>query len=119
MRESRRDTSFVPTVATPTLDQIFEVLSHRRRRYVLYYLRHVSDGVASIEDIATHVAQFECTSENADDHQASILTSLQHVHLPKLEEAGVVEYDERSEMVRYWQQPTLDEWVEHAEHKEL
>jgi len=43
---------------------------------------------------------------------------LRHSHLPKLEDAGLVEYDSRSETVRYWSQPSLEELLEHVRHKE-
>jgi hypothetical protein len=43
---------------------------------------------------------------------------LQHIHLPKLEDAGILEQDPRSETVRYWSQPSVEEWLEHAQHKE-
>jgi len=43
---------------------------------------------------------------------------LQHIHLPKLEDAGILEQDPRSETVRYWGQPSVEEWLEHAQHKE-
>ncbi|RKD94979.1 hypothetical protein ATJ93_1826 [Halopiger aswanensis] len=53
------------------------------------------------------------------DRRQQIQTELQHIHLPKLEDAGVLEHDPRSETVRYWTQPSLEEWLEHAYHKEL
>ncbi|WP_449405037.1 DUF7344 domain-containing protein [Halegenticoccus soli] len=39
--------------------------------------------------------------------------------LPKLAAAGVVEYDSRSGMVRYVSRPVVEEWVEHARHREI
>lgn len=105
---------------TPSLDLVFDVLSERRRRYALYHLREVPDGVAPVSDVVDYVYHSEGGSDGSRaDLRLSIRTALQHVHLPKLENAGFIEYDERSETIRYWRQPSLDEWLEHAFYKEL
>ncbi|AEH35352.1 hypothetical protein Halxa_0713 [Halopiger xanaduensis SH-6] len=64
-------------------------------------------------------SESESASTASGDRRRQIRTELQHVHLPKLEDAGVLEHDPRSETVRYWTQPSLEEWLEHAYHKEL
>ncbi|EMA40995.1 DUF7344 domain-containing protein [Halobiforma nitratireducens] len=142
MRETERTSTTLTTEATPSLDRVFDLLSDRRRRYVLYYLNDRDDGVATIGEITNHILSLErresgstigsgtevdagSDSETGSDIDAGtdsaerIRTELCHVHLPKLEEVGVVEHDQRSETVRYWTQPSLEEWLEHAEHKEL
>lgn len=119
MRKPEREASPSPVVEAPPLDQVFDVLSNRRRRYALYYLRDVADGVASVDEVADHVVTLEGGSTEPEDHRRSVLTSLEHTHLPKLEDASVLEYDPRSGTIRYWGQPSLDEWLEHALHKEL
>lgn len=118
MRETEREATPVRTVETPSLDQVFDVLANRQRRFALYYLRECSEGVASIEEVADHVVALEDDPRPVEDHREAILTALQHVHLPKLQDAGILEFDSRSEMIRYWSQPSLDEWLEHAYHKE-
>ena len=118
MRKSDREVTTVPTVGTPSLDQVFDLLSERRRRYVLYYLRDVEDGVASVEEVTEYVLRLE-NDLDISGVARSIDTALHHVHLPKLADSGVLEYDTRSETIRYWGQPSLDEWLEHAFHKEL
>lgn len=47
-----------------------------------------------------------------------LAVALLHSHLPKLANAGVLEYDARSGAIRYWVHPSLQEWIEHAERKE-
>ncbi|ELY65795.1 hypothetical protein C490_13486 [Natronobacterium gregoryi SP2] len=116
--------------STPSLDCVFDLLSDRRRRYALYYLHERDDGVATIDELTNYVAALEARvdsdsetgteSEGAEaDRKQRIRTELQHVHLPKLEEVGVLEQDQRSETARYWTQPSIEEWLEHARHKEL
>ncbi|UTF52298.1 DUF7344 domain-containing protein [Natronosalvus rutilus] len=102
----------------PSLDLVFELLASRRRRQALYYLSEQSDGVASVDEIADYVHTNDDRSDCSADGRSEIAAGLRHVHLPKLEDAGVVDHDARSQTVRYWSQPSLEEWLEHAYHKE-
>ncbi len=130
----REGVSTVQADATPSLDLVFDLLSNGRRRYALYYLNQRSDGVATVAALAKNVVAFErVAAEDADRDstrspsdrdgesagRGTVRLELRHVHLPKLEGAGVLEYDRRSETVRYWGQPSLEEWLEHAHHKEM
>ena len=124
MREPDRESATLVTESAPSLDLVFDLLSNRRRRYALYFLFDQHDGVATIDDVAEHVVTLEHQLGHAKDGSLSeredgVRIELQHVHLPKLEDAGILELDRRTETVRYWTQPTLEEWLEHAKHKEL
>lgn len=84
-------------------EQIFDVLSNRRRRYVLHYLKQLDDGQsASLSDVATHVAAWE-REESVDgvsyDDRKSVQTSLYQLHLPKLSECGLIDYDRRAGVI--------------------
>lgn len=116
MRETEHDAASASVASAPSLDVVFDLLSDRRRRYTLYYLHGLTDGVATVDEIADHVLSME--GEEATAGRSRIVTSLQHVHLPRLDDVGVLEHDARSETVRYWGQPSLEEWLEHAKHKE-
>ncbi|MFC6718879.1 hypothetical protein ACFQGT_14650 [Natrialbaceae archaeon GCM10025810] len=118
MRERERESTAVAPKSAPSLDVVFDLLANRRRRYALYYLYDRPDGVSSLDDLVDGVLTYEVIEGDVEDHRTTVRTSLQHVHLPKLEDAGIVEYDPRSETVRYWTQPSLEEWLEHAHHKE-
>lgn len=126
MREREGESARLVAETTPSLDLVFDLLSNRRRRYALYLLYEQADGVATIEEVTDHVTYLENrktesgpADESATQRKREIQVELQHVHLPKLEDAGVLEIDQRSETIRYWTQPTLEEWLEHAQHKEL
>lgn len=119
MRNSEREPTPDRVVEPPSLDEIFELLANQQRRYVLYHLREVTGGVTTMEELAENVVALQDQSGPPDGPRGPVLTSLRHVHLPKLQDAGVLEYDPRSEAIRYWGQPSLDEWLEHAMHKEL
>ncbi|ARS90872.1 DUF7344 domain-containing protein [Natrarchaeobaculum aegyptiacum] len=138
MREREGESARLVAEMTPSLDLVFDLLSNRRRRYALYLLYDQPDGVATIDEVTDHVTCLETrelgtgagagagtetgtghTGETTADRKREIQVELQHVHLPKLEDAGILEIDHRSETLRYWTQPTLEEWLEHAQHKEL
>ncbi|MCH7661256.1 MAG: hypothetical protein IH933_11975 [Euryarchaeota archaeon] len=102
--------------ATPLpLDTVFDLLSERRRRYVLYGLNRSRRGVVSVEEIVEFVVRIE----REDDHHERVAEDLYDRQFPRLEAAGVIEHDERSRMIRYWCSPSLQEWLEHAEYTEL
>lgn len=88
----------VDTSASTELDedQIYHLLQNERRRNVLRYL-HDTEGTVSMRDIAEQVAAWE----NASTVQAITSSERQRVyiplyqsHLPKLDEEGVIEYDQ-------------------------
>ena len=84
------------TVAGVGLDVIYDMLKNRRRRMVFYYLAHTLDGEASVGDLAEQLAAWENDIPlNAVDSTARKRTynTLQQHHLPKLDEAGLVDYD--------------------------
>ncbi|SEA13504.1 hypothetical protein SAMN04488065_2026 [Haloplanus vescus] len=76
-------------------DTVFSLLSNQRRRYTLQYLGHHSNAV-SLRDLAAQVAAWE-NDVALDDleykQRKRVSTALHQTHLPKLHEAGVVDYD--------------------------
>lgn len=117
MSEPDREGERVMTAETPSLDRIFDLLSDRRRRHVLYCLYEAEDRVATLDDILEFVLSLEGNA-GSPEHREQLSMALEHKHLPRLEEAGVIEYDCRSDTVRCWSQPSLEEWLYHARHKE-
>lgn len=76
-----------------SLDAIFQMLAAQRRRYALYVLsRHA--GPITLADLADEVASLEETTSER------VATSLHHVHLPKLDDAGVADYDAEARTAR-------------------
>jgi len=83
-------------------DQGFDLLSNHRRRYVLYYL-HERDQRAELGELAEIVAAWEnevSLSEVSSADRKRVYTSLQQVHLPRMDDLGVVEFDDREGTVR-------------------
>jgi len=79
-------------------DRVFDILSSPRRRYVLYFLRTEPNPI-QLTDLAEHVAAWEnntTVEELSTQQRKRVYVSLYQTHLPKLADAGLVEYDEDS-----------------------
>ncbi len=123
MRETKEQSQPRTVADPPSLDLVFDLLSNQRRRYILYYLNDQQDAAVTVSELVDVVAEHEHRPDGSvsdpDEERDRIKMDIQHVHLPKLEDAGLIEHDQRSETVRYWTQPSVQEWVEHAQYKEL
>jgi hypothetical protein len=75
--------------------EIFDILSSHRRRYTIHYCKHEGTPV-TISDLAEQVAAWEQEKEVAELTSAerkTVYTSLQQTHLPTLDDAGMIEYE--------------------------
>lgn len=76
-------------------DELLATLADERRRTILTYLRESSSGVATVE---TLTADTDLEHPGGDEANAIALV---HADLPRLEDAGLVEFDHRSMTVKY------------------
>lgn len=77
-------------------DLVFEILSNTRRRMVLYYLRQYG-GSATVQELAEEIAALENDVDVSDlrrQQRKRVYVSLYQTHLPKLEETGIIRYDD-------------------------
>ncbi|ARS91804.1 DUF7344 domain-containing protein [Natrarchaeobaculum aegyptiacum] len=77
-------------------DVIFELLKNRRRREVLSYLLE-ADETVTLGELAEQIAAWENdTDVNAlsSDQRKRVYVALYQTHLPKMDDAGIVEYDQ-------------------------
>lgn len=81
-------------------DRVFEVLADRQRRVLLRRL--VDEEIAGVDDLA------DAISERVDEPRSQVRLGLVHTHLPKLDETAIVDYDRRSETVRYYEHDFLE-----------
>lgn len=82
-------------------DELFRILSNARRRYIIYHLHNAGQEM-SLKDLATIIAAEENETEIGDvtdDDRQRVYISLYQTHLPKLEESGIIEYDEERRTV--------------------
>ena len=83
------------------VDQIVTSLQDARRRYLLYHLREVD--TSDLETATRRVAASEHDCGPGDvptDIHDQIEAELYHIHLPKLDDLDVVDYDIRSDSIQ-------------------
>lgn len=77
-------------------EDVYQVLSNRRRRYAIHYLKQVDDQV-DVSTLAEQVAAWENDkpiSELDSQERKRVYISLYQSHLPTLQKRGLVAYDE-------------------------
>ena len=85
-----------------TRSVIYSVISNDRRRYVLRYLEE-EDREVYLREVAERVAAWEndepVEAVTTQDRRR-VETALRQFHIPKMDDAGFVSYDERRKTVR-------------------
>jgi hypothetical protein len=95
------DTSGRPSTESLSHDTLYEVLSNRRRRYVIHFLqsREGDDGAVELGTLAEQIAAWE-EDVNVDRitsrQRKTVYTALQQRHLPQMDDAGLVAFDSRA-----------------------
>lgn len=82
-------------------DELFDVLSHSRRRFTLQHLQ-TAETPLPVGELARELQSWESkqtVSAGGGTEQDTIEISLLHQHLPKMDEAGFVNYDDTWQMV--------------------
>ena len=80
----------------PEKDELYDLLSNHRRRYVLHFCKR-TDGPVTLSELAEQVAAWEQDKEIAELSSAErkrVYTSLQQTHLNRLDDAGIVDFDD-------------------------
>jgi hypothetical protein len=80
-------------------EQIFTLLSMQRRRELLRALDRWG-GEATVGDLTNELASGEHGGTADGQERKTVYVSLYQTHIPRLVEAGVLEYDPRSKTVR-------------------
>ncbi|EFW91186.1 hypothetical protein ZOD2009_15201 [Haladaptatus paucihalophilus DX253] len=94
--EEQSNSTDMSTSVELSEDQIYHLLQNERRRNVLRYL-HDTEGQVSMRDIAEQVAAWENDStvqSITSSERQRVYIPLYQSHLPKLDEEGVIEYDQ-------------------------
>lgn len=76
--------------------EVFSIMGSKRRQYLITYLTEI--GSASLGELAEYIATRE--RDLTQERYERICTELYHVHLPRLENAGILRYDYESENVQ-------------------
>lgn len=83
------------------VDEIFHILQNERRRMVLEYLQEAEDSVR-MRDVAEQVAAWEngtTVEELSSDERQRVYIPLYQSHLPKLDKAGIIDYQQNRGIV--------------------
>lgn len=81
-----------------TRDDLFSMLQNERRREVIHYL-HEHEEPVDLRDLSEYIAALEndCAPEEVTYKQRKrVQTALYQMHLPKLADQRIVEYDRRA-----------------------
>lgn len=111
----RLPTRHAPDGGFSDVDTLLDALSHARRRYVLYYLQ--DEETSTLNEVARRLTAWETgvpVETVTDEDAEAVRAALYHKHLPILAEAMLVEYDDRSEALRYREPPRVLElllWI--------
>jgi len=83
-----------------TASAVFDLLKNERRRCVIHFL--LEQPETTVRELSRHVAAWENDIDVEDlekQQRKRVYVSLYQTHVPKLEEAGLVEYDEETSVV--------------------
>jgi len=82
----------------PSRGDVFSLLSNQRRRYAVRACQEMETPI-ELGELAEHVAARECEKPIAQitsEERRRVYSSLQQVHIEKLEDAGVIDYDRKT-----------------------
>lgn len=91
--------------SSSSADVAFTLLGSRHRRYILYYLTQCT-GSVELRELAEQLVMWD---ETAIHDQERFITTMYHVHLPKLEESGILRFDSNGQLIEL--DETADELV--------
>lgn len=88
---------------TERVDELHATLANPYCRTILAHFADASENVTTVEALSTVVTDSDVRDVDG------VMIELHHAALPKLDAAGVVDYDARSKTVRYRGHPALQD----------
>ncbi|WP_423747293.1 DUF7344 domain-containing protein [Haladaptatus sp. SPP-AMP-3] len=85
-----------------SLDEVFKLLADTHRRHILIHLIETADQPVPLETLVEHL------QTRANTNREQLQTHLHHLHLPKLADYGVIEYNSSLQLVSYTEHPRLE-----------
>ena len=106
-----RETREIPSIDGFSVDErsmspdvILSAVANERRRAILSVLDTVPDNTLEYETLVNRVAdrlRDEETEGVSDEHQQRVRIALHHTHLPKLDEARIIDYEADTGRVQF------------------
>lgn len=98
------------------LNRILASLRGAHRRYLLYYLRE--EDPCDLDEASRRIAAWEYECHPADvpsEIHDRIKSELYHVHIPKLDDLNIIDYDDQTGAIRHHDPPDrLDDFIDLA-----
>lgn len=94
-------------------DSDVEIVAEAQRRSILRYLSERGDEPVMVHELAIHITDRD--SAGGPDYAERVernMTALHHVHLPKLDDARLVDYEAREKTVRYSPRDAVEELLQ-------
>lgn len=98
-----------------SLDVVLDILADYHRRCVLNFLQETDGQTASFEELVSQLYKEQGKYRGQQLTHDKIQIALRHHHLPKLEDIGIVEYDSRSQAIRYQPNDRLEELYDYIQ----
>lgn len=95
------------------VDELLRVLADRERRAILSQCREGPTEIFTLEELATQLSTAPSTDEQA------VRIRLHHVHLPKLDQTDVLDYDSASRTIEYHCDAVLESLIDTIERHEF
>ena len=89
------------------VDTVFRLLSHTECRHILRKLASHPGNFVPVGELVDSCV--EAQPDDRDIDREAVEIQCHHQHLPALEAAGLIEYDETSGDVRYYRNPMVEE----------
>lgn len=96
---------------TLSTDTALQILANQQRRRLLHHLVD-ADGPVPMDKLYATVFTNTSSSEEPTEFRDRFKIQLHHVHLPKLQEADLIEYDRASSTVQYQSDDKIEEFLE-------
>ena len=94
---------------------VLRLLAPERRRAVMRALMEEPNATHRVDDIVSAIQETYEDSSKGPSNRTYLRSSLHHTHLPKLDDAEVVEYDANDGTVQYRGDPHIEQWVDQIE----
>ncbi|WP_224448276.1 DUF7344 domain-containing protein [Haloprofundus salilacus] len=91
-------TQEIQTVSTETA---LRVVADPCRRSILSQLIDTEETMVTINALVDHISPENPPPKTTATHADSLLIDVQHIHLPKLEDVNLIEYNPHTKMIRY------------------
>ncbi|WP_135825308.1 DUF7344 domain-containing protein [Halorussus ruber] len=107
-----------------SIDLLADALADRRARHVVSALESRSENTVELGDLVDSVVEREARAEQPDEkpdrsgpadrenHRQRVAIALHHRSLPKLDDAAVLDYDPRTNTVRFWGDGRISAYLE-------